>query len=432
MMRIGILKLNKSNNSDVKVKEGKPMKHSNLVLKLSIALTGAALLSACGGGGGDSGNEFQIGSVGNPVQITVTQMSASVTGIKVSNNADGSTGYLFYTGPDSEQFQIYDGVSDTSWCKPTFCKNTCQSGALGRYSSCYIYVNAKVTDYGHTINDTMSITNGNTVHSFSLSNKGLLYALDINGYVYAKTDDSSWAEVPSPPNVTHHIHTIALDNNGIIFAGYDGYNHILKLNIFSKGFDDIGIPNTSLTAVNALAFDANNKLYVAGSGSNHIYSYNKGWHDEGLVDNAITGINYLKFDNAGNLYTQADTATNHDVFKKFNGVWNNLGNPNANSVFTAFDVDGQGNIYSGITGSGSMYMHTGGAWSTSGFIKDTTSVPTAIKVLSNLNLFASIGNDGDIYTKILGGGWSLDGSATGNTSTVIGLSVGSQLTVTQS
>ena len=165
---------------------------------------------------------------------------------------------------------------------------------------------------------------------------------------------------------------LALDASGSLYAGgfrnANGYYYVAKWN--GTRWRELGLGTSTLNAnaaINTLAFDSDDNLYVAGSFTNAPYATGKQyvakwngttWSElSGYAMNALAGtinnIDVVATDAAGNVYAAAGLSpvnSNFGVFK-WNGIeWTHIGMNvpyvnNFQGTISAMVIDKAGNVY---------------------------------------------------------------------------------------
>ena len=224
----------------------------------------ALSLTACGGGGDKSGAVPANEKGGNIVLEAAMNQGAGVVSMDIYNQARVPSSRLFYTFSNQGDYQVYDGVSNTDWCTPQSCPNSCKEGhALDRVQDCYIYIDAKnVLGYGQNkaINDFLTITNGSKVTKYNLKMDGYLYNLSTSfrggseeSLFLAKTKkDKDWNSILVNPSVQDPdtiFSTLAISQNGVLFTSDANKSNLYYSNSRVMDSFDLDASKTSINPI---------------------------------------------------------------------------------------------------------------------------------------------------------------------------------------
>jgi hypothetical protein len=392
--------------------QGNKMMKTNFKRLAILTMVGAATvgLTACGGGGGSSD-----GQPAN-LQASLIKINLSTQAITLSNTGGSATGTLSISSPSSGTFLIYDGTSDQSWCTPTKCPSSCQSmQTLAAGASCKIYINAQnIIDYNQdpvTVNNALVVTDLSDAktYSYTLKNTGVIYAVTATNNIYYQAKTDAWWSVDfAKPTTESQIYGFAIDHNGIAYIG--GASKLYRINdVFHTNWDDLGTVSSSITGVNAIAFDANNNVYSGGENSDKYYTFSNGaWSEHAITGMpSFSSITDIGFSSTDTMVVAAKDVTTPHIFMKPVAVnWLDVGLPSvAATAVYGFSVANDGTIYITVDSTNKYYSNSGSSqasWVDNGNVQFGTKPVYALNVDSTGIVYAGIGNNGEINKKVAG------------------------------
>ncbi|WP_440993665.1 WD40/YVTN/BNR-like repeat-containing protein [Cysteiniphilum litorale] len=349
------------------------MEIKKITLAASI-ITSSLILSACGGGGGDKGGASPGPQEYGKVTVSFTQMSGASVKMTVTNNDQYPTGHIDFGLPDdTSNFSVYDGTSNTSWCTPTTCPDSCdQLTVLQPGQSCYGYVNAKntvgYTEGSKTQSNGIVINNVAQSLNYNLTDTGLLYSLGNDGTIhYKKASDTNWSTISKPAAVTN-VTALNVDHYGIVYIGGDN-GHVYQLNEDGATWRDLG--NVGITSVMAIAFTSDNSLFAAGAGSGSIFKYqNNSWS---VFDSppSLTEINNMAVQTNDSVFVAGKQGATTKLYKATSaGNWSAVNLPTGPASYNVlgfgFDKNSGDLLMSFATNDNTYrYINNPGIWDSS-------------------------------------------------------------------
>ncbi|WP_203385225.1 hypothetical protein [Cysteiniphilum marinum] len=416
-------------------KKSERSKKMNSIKKLAMmsVFAGAMVgVVGCGGGGGSAGVDTSQPN-SEDITIKLREYTPSVAAIRVENQGGTNTGTLFFDYFSDDNYEIYDGVSDTSYCTPVSCFRTCKSGEfITSGGACYIYINAKKTleykDDPIVLEDAITITNIGKVYKFNINIKGQLFALNNNRLIEKSKDSSDWRYPQYQGDFSYGLaRAMSFDNNGVMFVGNTVGEIISMLPIGSKHY---GKPTTTNDPINTVAFNSNNTPYVGSEGSNQIYKFESGnWVSTGTPDSVLTSIKNIAFFGDDNMVVQGNLPSLPSFYIRNNNAWQNVGMPLSSSLnVLGFAVDNTGKIHTSLQTRGDTFSYTNQWSSGDGNVVDSSSEVRSLIADKSGNLYAAVGTE--VYEKTSGSNWVSIGSPN-SYSNVTSIAQGVKVTVTQ-
>ncbi|WP_163410764.1 GEVED domain-containing protein [Flavobacterium ajazii] len=213
--------------------------------------------------------------------------------------------------------------------------------------------------------------------------QNVFYSYRDGGMIVKKFDGTAWTTLPSPVSTSVTQQALAIDNSGILYAGYETANGTVKRYV-NGVWEQLGTTGFGTAAVGFLNMKVgtNNKIYVSFNNNGYVHVYEndldapstQAWLPVGNVINIATASNSenynssLAIDANNNLYLAYVSGSSSGQklnVKKYSGTaWETLGAEN-------FSDGRVQHISLAVTSSGTPYVVCSN-WENDNYLKNYT------------------------------------------------------------